>query len=347
MKVPKEMQSKKPLAIDLFSGCGGLTEGLKQAGFFVGGAVELCSKAAATYELNHPEVELFIGDITKIDARAIRKRLSLRKGELDLLAGCPPCQGFSRIKTKNGKYGDIDPRNSLVFQFKKYVDEFFPKCVMLENVPALSKHQYFSDLKAFLEGKGYSVIDAVHDAAEYGVPQRRKRLIMLASRISNVDWPMPSESRSSVRQTFSAITRSVLVEDDLHNMPQRRSEKVERIIRAIPKNGGSRTQLPDSLKLDCHMKMNGFFDVYGRMAWDDVSPTITGGCYNPSRGRFIHPEEDRAISLREAALLQGFPLRYKFLTSHGKESIAQMIGNALPPPLVLAHARPLYQLLVN
>jgi DNA (cytosine-5)-methyltransferase 1 len=111
------------------------------------------------------------------------------------------------------------------------------------------------------------------------------------------------------------------------------------LIRRIPKNGGSRSDLPEEDQLDCHKRCNGFKDVYGRMAWGEVSPTITSGCFNPSKGRFLHPEEDRAITMREAALLQGFPRRYKFPTTDNKSAIALMIGNALPPPFIAAHAR--------
>ena len=118
------------------------------------------------------------------------------------------------------------------------------------------------------------------------------------------------------------------------------------LIQRIPKNGGSRTDLPEEDQLECHKRCNGFKDVYGRMAWGDVAPTITSGCSNPSKGRFLHPEEDRAITLREAALLQGFPLRYKFPTSN-KSAVALMIGNALPPPFITAHARMIRDTLQN
>ena len=111
------------------------------------------------------------------------------------------------------------------------------------------------------------------------------------------------------------------------------------MIRRIPKDGGSRTDLPEEDQLDCHKRCNGFKDVYGRMAWSEVSPTITSGCFNPSKGRFLHPEEDRAITMREASLLQGFPRQYKFPAGSGKSAIAMMIGNALPPPFIAAHAR--------
>ena len=133
--------------------------------------------------------------------------------------------------------------------------------------------------------------------------------------------------------------------DYAHDIPERRSLKVMQIIRLVPKNGGSRSGLPKELLLECHQRCNGFKDVYGRMAWNDVAPTITSGCSNPSKGRFLHPEEDRAITLREAALLQGFPAKYKFVQGIGKGDLAAMIGNALPPPFIEAHGRSIRRIL--
>jgi DNA (cytosine-5)-methyltransferase 1 len=126
--------------------------------------------------------------------------------------------------------------------------------------------------------------------------------------------------------------------DPLHDAPEKRSEKVARLIALVPKDGGSRSDLPKRLRLKCHQRFDGFYDVYGRMAWNDVAPTITSGCHNPSKGRFLHPTRNRAITLREAALLQGFPVDYKFPAEIKKERVSLMIGNALPPPLIAAHA---------
>jgi DNA (cytosine-5)-methyltransferase 1 len=127
--------------------------------------------------------------------------------------------------------------------------------------------------------------------------------------------------------------------DALHNIPEKvRTARIQKLIRDIPKNGGSRRDLPKSRQLKCHQRSNGFYDIYGRMAWDEVAPTITSGCFNPSKGRFLHPDKDRAITMREAALLQGFPRSYIFDLSPGKEAIALMIGNALPPEFIRRHA---------
>lgn len=330
--------SAKPSAIDLFSGCGGLSLGLKKAGFEVLAAIELDDVAKETYELNHPNVHLVHKDIRNIDAGALRRKLKIRKGQLGLLAGCPPCQGFSRMRTKNGERAARDPRNALVEDFLRFVEEFLPQTIMMENVPALIRHQRFTALLARIRNLGYEDFVDVLDAANYGVPQRRKRLILLASRVHQ---PVPAKigKQITVRQAIGELQSVRSSHDGLHRVPENRSAAVMDLIRHIPRNGGSRTDLPKRFRLACHENADGFYDVYGRMSWDDVAPTITSGCSNPSKGRFLHPEKDRTITLREAAVLQGFPRTYRFNTQHGKERIALMIGNALPPPFIAAHAK--------
>lgn len=328
-------------AVDLFSGCGGLTAGLKKAGFTVIAAVEIDTEAQQTYASNHPDVQLISQDIRKVDAAKLRRALGLRQGELGLLAGCPPCQGFSRMRTKNGVRAARDPRNALVDDFLRFAEEFLPKTIMMENVPALARHQRFVSLRSRLKKLGYGDFVDVLDAANYGVPQRRKRLILLASRIHKPTPAKPSAKKMTVRKAIYSLADVATSRDALHRIPENRSNRVRELIRHIPKDGGSRTDLPSNLVLPCHKNADGFFDVYGRMKWDEVAPTITSGCSNPSKGRFLHPEEDRTITLREAAILQGFPKSYTFHPSHGKERLALMIGNALPPPFIAAHAKSL------
>lgn len=325
-------------AIDLFSGCGGLSLGLRQAGYEVLAAVEVDSKAQETYRLNHPEVQLYSTDIRKLDPAVLREELGLGVGELKLLAGCPPCQGFSRLRTRNKVASIEDPRNNLVLEFQRFAEALRPQNILLENVPSLEGDVRFRSFVAALEGMGYKCLVKVIDAADYGVPQRRKRLIMLASLLGLPSLPEAVAERSTVRNALDGLREPGEIDDPLHSIPEKRSEAVRRIIGLIPKDGGSRRDLPEHLVLNCHKNSTGFSDVYGRMAWDKVAPTITSGCHNPSKGRFLHPEFDRTITLREAALLQGFPRDYKFVVAHGKESIALMIGNALPPPLIAAHA---------
>jgi len=331
-------------AIDLFSGCGGLSRGLKDAGFRVVAAVEIDGKARETYSLNHLEVPLVGDDIRKVRPSQLMKACGLKKGQLDLLAGCPPCQGFSTLRVRKGRIAAPDDRNNLIDEFARLALALRPKMIMMENVPALSRYAKFKDFVLNLKRNGYTVVTEVLDVSFFGVPQRRKRLILSASRVSAPQLASTREKRLSVRDAIGALPRAGDSGDPLHDCSATpRSPRVQAIIEAIPKDGGSRSSLPAGMQLVCHDRTSGFNDVYGRMRWDDVSPTITSGCSNPSKGRFIHPEENRPISLREAALLQGFPKDYRFDISHGKESIALMIGNALPPPFIAAHSRAMLQ----
>lgn len=325
-------------AVDIFSGCGGLSLGLKEAGFAVAAAVEIDLKAQETYRLNHPSVRLFAQDIRELDPAEVLEATGLKPGELDLLAGCPPCQGFSRLRTKNKRTSVRDDRNNLVTEFLRFIMVMKPKTVMLENVPALAKDTRFQKMRRQLHALGYQTVVQVLDAADYAVPQRRKRLIMLASNVHTPEIADKARRRITVRDALNGLSEPNQARDKLHRLGENRSKEVRELIALIPKNGGSRGDLPRFYQLDCHKRSDGFSDVYGRMAWDDVSPTITSGCHNPSKGRFLHPSQNRTITLREAAILQGFPRRYRFNVNHGKESIALMIGNALPPPFIAAHA---------
>jgi DNA (cytosine-5)-methyltransferase 1 len=341
----KKDQKKSPTALDLFSGCGGLTLGLRQAGFSVLGAVELDKKACATYRTNHVSTLLFEKDIKEVCGVQIMSELGLELGELDLLAGCPPCQGFSSLKTKNIKASVSDTRNDLIYDFLRLVFELNPKLVMLENVPNLQKDLRFKKFCKNLKEFGYEFTFSVQNVADYGVPQRRKRLILLASRIGFVTLAEPNNKRVNVYDVIGRLVKPGKSGDPIHDMKRNHSEKVLAIMSAIPRNGGSRSSLPDNLVLDCHKRHLGYRDVYGRMRWDDVAPTITSGCINPSKGRFTHPTQNRVITLREAALLQGFPENYRFLPEYGLNANALMIGNALPPPFIEKHARKLLSML--
>ena len=335
-KTTKRMEALS--AVDLFSGCGGLSCGLKKAGFRVKAAVEIDPKAQETYKLNHPRVRLYEDDIRDIDPNALMEEVGLGRGDLDLLAGCPPCQGFSRLRTRNKKTSVKDDRNNLIAHFLRFVTAMEPKTIMLENVPALAKDGRFTRMRNELTKLGYELIYHILDAADYEVPQRRKRLIMLGSKVHSPELAQKAHRRVSVRDAIGNVEAPSTTKDKLHRLGEKRSQAVRDLIALIPKDGGSRSDLGEEHQLECHKNSDGFKDVYGRMAWDDVSPTITSGCHNPSKGRFLHPSRNRTITLREAALLQGFPKNYQFDVSHGKEAIALMIGNALPPPFITAHA---------
>jgi DNA (cytosine-5)-methyltransferase 1 len=328
----------KPTAVDLFSGCGGLTLGLKQAGFDVLGAIELDSQAVKTYASNHRRVSLEHEDIRNICPEDFMEKIGVRPGELDLLAGCPPCQGFSSLRTRNGSAKNRDRRNDLVKQMLRFADALQPKALMLENVPGLTAYSPFKRLCNDLAERGYHVEYDVKDAADFGVPQRRRRLILLAGLGVAIPFARPVAKKSTVRDAIGHLQSPERSKDELHRLGERRSPRIQRLIRDIPKDGGSRTDLPKRRQLECHKKSDGFKDIYGRMSWDRVAPTITSGCFNPSKGRFLHPVSDRTITMREAALLQGFPPNYKFELSAGKQAIALMIGNALPPEFIRRHA---------
>jgi DNA (cytosine-5)-methyltransferase 1 len=291
-------KTKKRSAIDLFSGAGGLTQGLKQAGFDVIGAVESHSTYAETFRLNHPSTNLIEDEITKVDPSIYMEKLGLKEGELDLLAGCPPCQGYSTIGTRNRGQKN-DPRNELVFEILRFVLAFKPKTIMMENVPALANDERLRALQGQLEKAGYQIDVKVLNMTHYDVPQMRRRMIMLGSRTGRVEIiskELDARKMKTVRDVISNLPKSSTSDDSLHNIPDKRSEKITKLISLVPKNGGSRTDLPDEFQLECHKRTTGFKDVYGRMAWDKPAPTITGGCSNPSKGRFLHPEEDRPIS---------------------------------------------------
>lgn len=331
------MSRKKLTAFDLYSGPGGLTLGLHQAGFRVVGAVEVDDLAVETYKANHRRVRVWASDVRKLDPRRLMSELGFEEGDLDLLAGCPPCQGFSRIRTLNQPNAVSDERNDLVLDFLRFARAFRPKAVMVENVPGLVEDERFEKLCHGLSRMKYEVGFAILDASDYGVPQRRRRVIVLGGRTGPIPFALCNDERMTVRQALAGLPPPGRSGDELHDFPERRSPEVMDRIRAVPKNGGSRRDLGSDEQLRCHKRVDGFWDVYGRMAWDDVAPTITSGCINPSKGRFLHPDQDRCITLREAALLQGFPVDYYFSLKRGKFAAAAMIGNALPPEFVRRH----------
>jgi len=338
---PSTGDAAAPKAVDLFAGCGGLTTGLKLAGFDVIAAVEFEAGAVEAYKLNHTDVgHVYDKDICEVKGETILADAGLRVGELDLLAGCPPCQGFSRMRTLNRGQASDDPRNDLVDQFLRLVEELRPRGLLMENVPGLAQDVRYAKLLTRVKALGYSVADEVHDAADYGVPQRRRRLIMLAVRGATVELPskVSEEARMTVRQAIHGLPSPGSSGDPAQDVTECRQPHVQEMIALIPHDGGSRGDLGAEYELDCHKKCDGFYDVYGRMSWDYVSPTITSGFVNPSKGRFLHPTENRCITPREAALLQTFPADYKFPMERGKYPVARMIGNALPPVLAKTHA---------
>ena len=332
-------------AIDVFSGAGGLTVGLKRAGFCVVAAVELESHAFATYKANHPEVKCLKQDISTVLGSDLLKLAGVDR--IDLLAGCPPCQGFSSL---TAKYKDKeDPRNKLVLEMARLTEEVRPRAIMMENVPGLVQkgEALYRQLRARLQELDYRLTEAVLQVADYGVPQLRRRLVLLGGRGFEIALPEATHSDGStdgraawrtVRDAIghmpeavtmaTATARGRVERSDWHVVRKLSRENIERI--RIAKRGKTWVHTPERLRPVCHRGgYVGFTNVYGRMEWDRPSPTITGGCTTFSKGRFGHPDAERTISVREAALLQTFPPYYRFDTPY-MEYVCNMIGNALP-----------------
>lgn len=317
-------------AIDLFSGVGGLSEGLRQAGFKTKYAFEIDEVASRSYSMNHKEVKVITKDIRQVDTNAIKE--ALQDESIHLLAGCPPCQGFSTIRRLNKPNPVADDRNDLIDEYVRFIKELNPFTFMMENVPGLALSPNFEQAVKELKAIGYIVNYKTVNVKDYGVPQNRKRLVMIGSRLGAIDIAKASNKKVTVRDKIGGLPHPENSSDELHKIFPKHTKRIQDLIRDIPHDGGSRKDLGESRQLECHKKPNiGFNDVYGRLRWDDYSTTITGGCLNPSKGRFLHPDQDRCISAREAALLQSFPENYKFPTDVPISKIALMIGNALPP----------------
>jgi DNA (cytosine-5)-methyltransferase 1 len=328
-------------SIDLFAGAGGLSYGLTKEGFQIIAAVEIDPVSAKSYSLNHQSTNLIVDDIRRVTGPQILKQAGLAPGELDLLTGCPPCQAFSTLRTRRRAQKLNDPSKDLIIEMLRLVRSTRPRAVVVENVPDLASDNNFINFRLGLKQAGYQSTYAVLNASGFGVPQRRKRLILIALRGREIPstWSSYHCERRTVRDAIGHLAPAGISGDVLHDLPENRTPAMMTRIKATPKNGGSRLDISSELQCACHTRIDGFKDVYGRMKWDEVSPTITSGCNNPSRGRFLHPEEDRAITLREAALLQAFPPNYQFCLDRGKEHVASQIGNAFPPDMIRPIAR--------
>ena len=332
--------SRNITAIDLFCGCGGVTEGLKRQGFKVVAAVDCDPVACRTYRDNHREGKLIEKDIREVDPSIFLDN-PLKGQLLDLLVVCAPCQPFSSQNRKKAN----DDRAELILETIRFITILQPKVIMFENVPGLTSPRFspiLKELKSGLKKEGYLTGDPITaDVADYCVPQRRLRCIMFAARNHPPpEFPKPVTPpgrRVTVGYVIDNLPRLKSAqadpEDELHFARNHRPIALERMSH-IPKNGGSRFSLPEHLVLDCHKGHKGYPDVYGRMCWDDVAPTLTTGCTDITRGRFIHPEDDRAITLREASRLQSFPDNYHFKGS--AKDIAIQIGNAVPVKFIEA-----------
>lgn len=313
-----------------------MSQALRTAGFKLAFAVDNDGSAKATYALNHPDVEFFSQDIRKVDLAKAMETLAGRP--LSVLAVCAPCQPFS---SQNRKRSDDDERAPLVLEAVRFAEALKPETIWVENVPGIVRSGAKQALRQGLANLGYGFGEPLRlSATQLGVPQRRVRSIFVASksnlilaRLEKLRSDFTGDTPPTVREAFKDLPTigpsEKSADDDLHRSRQHTPITIERL-RAIPKDGGSRSALPDNLQLACHRELeaNSFPDVYGRMSWNAPAPTLTTGCTDVTRGRFAHPELDRAITLREAARLQTFPDDYRFCGS--ATEIARLIGNAVP-----------------
>jgi len=339
----KTQTATRYTAVDLFCGAGAVTKALSDSGFTVLMAVDNDPVACRTFRANHPSTKLIEADIRVLSATDIRKMIP-SKIQLDVLVICAPCQPFS---SQNQTHGDGDSRKELIFQAVRFAKLLQPRTIFFENVAGLSGPRFSHILKALSRGLrqlDYKLSRPRRvDAADFGVPQRRVRCIMVATQRKRrpvVGLSRFERSRTSVRSAIGdlKVLRSGEMDacDPMHRARSHSSLNLERLA-LIPADGGSRDALPANLRLACHKDHQGHPDVYGRMAWDAVAPTLTTGCADITRGRFAHPEQHRAITLREAARLQTFPDDYLFC-GNGSE-IARQIGNAVPYKMMKQLAR--------
>jgi len=321
--------------VDLFCGIGGLTHGLIRGGIRVAAGVDVDAHCRFPYESNNA-AKFIEKDARELSGAALKRLWP--KGAHTLLAGCAPCQPFSTYSRK-GRQSRGDLKWGLVAEFARLIAETKPEFVTMENVPQLRDHPVF---KEFLSAVGgYHVWSEIVECALYGIPQARKRLVLLASRrgpISLAESHLIDEMGApTVREAIGHLPSLAAGEfdpkDRLHSACRLSALNLKRIRASRP--GGTWRDWRPSLVSECHRKSSGetYPSVYGRMEWNAPSPTITTQCFGYGNGRFGHPEQDRAITLREAAILQTFPVSYKFLREGEKPKfsvIGRLIGNAVP-----------------
>lgn len=326
---------KNVTAVDLFCGIGGLTYGIQQAGIKVLAGIDIDSSCKFAYEKNNNTIFInkSVKDITKADLEKFYP-----KNDVKILVGCSPCQPFSNYqkdKTMKIKHKDWD----LLNDFLRLILECKPDIVSMENVPTLLNQEIFVSFVKTLRKNNYFVTYEIHDAQNYGVPQRRNRLVLLASKFGEIEFLDIKEKRKTVKEVIGTLPKieagEIYQKDLIHRSSKLNNLNLQRIIASIP--GKTWETWPSNLLPECYKRKSGatYKSVYGRMKWDDVSPTLTTQFYNYGTGRYGHPEQNRAISLREGAILQSFPKNYIFIENENFKftEIARHIGNAVPPKL--------------
>lgn len=343
-----EMTAESPVsAVDLFCGAGGLTHGLLQAGIKVEAGIDIDKDAEFAFVTNNPDTKYFRWDVGRKNYSSIEKLFA--KDKYRLLAGCAPCQPFSKLTQA------IDRHRcwNLLENFARFITRIQPELVTMENVPELAQRgqEVFDHFVDTLEKLDYHVDWKIVKCEEYGVPQFRRRLVLLASKLGELKVPegryRGEKKWKTVRGTIGDLPPLKSGEEhpkDRLHVASRLSDLNLQRIRATSPDGGNRREWPEKLVLECHKKESGetYHSIYGRMWWDKPSPTMTTLCTGIGNGRFGHPEQHRSITLREAALLQSFPRSYQFWPPDKKlnrGAVSRMIGNAVPPRLAKALGR--------
>lgn len=341
------LPEKKIKAVDFFCSGGGMSFGMQEVGIEVLAGIDFDINCKETYEENIKGAKFIQADVFDLGVNELEDQLSLKRNDDNLLLiGCSPCQFWSIIKTSKEK---SEKSKDLLKEFRRFVEYFNPGYVVVENVPGVLRRKNESGLEEFilwLRDSGYAVHADVHEVSNYGVPQHRKRFTLLANRITDIELePVAKKGEKiTVRDVLGEINGFPKVQqgnkdisDFMHSVAGLTPINLERLS-LTPHDGGTRLAYvyDERLAPQCHYgKIDGFKDIYGRMWWDRPSPTITTKFFSVSNGRFVHPDEDRAISLREGATLQSFPKTYKFI-GNSTANIARMIGNAVPPKYAMA-----------
>ena len=332
--------------IDCFSGIGGLSYGFKTEGFHVVAGIDLDATCKYAYEKN-VDAPFLCEDIAAVSANSVKKLFGSPKETYRILIGCAPCTPFSIYVGRYKKNHRNDERWHLLREFARIALASKPDVISMENVPRLARHKVFRDFVEGLKASGYHVTHQVVRAQNYGVPQRRSRLVLIASLHGDVQLlPATHQVPITVREAIGDLPKikvGIAHPSDRLHVTRNLTPTNMRRIRAT-REGGSWKDWNDELLLECHKKKRGqsFRSVYGRMQWDQPAPVITTQCLGIGNGRFGHPEQDRAISIREAAILQSFPRRYKLVRPGDKVNglvLARQIGNAVPVRLARAIAR--------
>ena len=336
--------SPKIVGVDLFCGVGGLTHGLVRGGVHIAAGFDVDPSCRYPFEANNA-ADFLECDVANLTPEEITRYYD--GADFTLLAGCAPCQPFSTY-SRSGRNSKYESQWPLVSAFGRLVKKILPDLVTMENVPQLADHPVFDQLLKSLAG--YEKWWAIVECASIGVPQTRKRLVLLASRLGSTALELTKDApqAATVRQVISALPPIRAGEshpdDELHMVPSLSPLNLSRIKASHP--GGTWRDWPSELQAACHRKVTGatYPSVYGRMEWDRPAPTITTQCFGYGNGRFGHPEQNRAISLREAAMLQTFPATYKFAPAGASirfNKMGRLIGNAVPVRLGEVIARSL------